>query len=93
MIAMRYGALPVVRHTGGLVDTVPGFTPDLAKGNGFIFHEYTSAALIEAVKKAVGAFKDPKAWQQAMQRVSQLDFSWQSSARKYESAYRQVLKK
>ena len=93
MIAMRYGALPVVRHTGGLVDTVPGFTPDLAKGNGFIFHEYTSAALIEAVKKAVEAFKDPKAWQQAMQRVSQLDFSWQSSARKYESAYHQVLKK
>ena len=93
MIAMHYGALPVVRHTGGLVDTVPRFSPDLTKGSGFIFHEYTPAALIEAAKGAVEAFKNQKAWRQAMQRVSRLDFSWQSSAKKYEAAYRQVLKK
>ena len=93
MIAMRYGALPIVRHTGGLVDTVPEFSPDLSQGNGFVFHEYSPQALIPAVKKAVAAFKDQKAWTQAMKRVSQLDFSWQSSARRYETVYRQVLEK
>jgi starch synthase len=93
MIAMHYGALPIVRHTGGLVDTVPKFSPDMTKGNGFIFHEYTPAALITAVKEAVEAFKNQKSWQQAMLRVSRIDFSWQSSARKYEAAYQKVLKK
>jgi starch synthase len=93
MIAMRYGALPIVRHTGGLVDTVPKLSSDLRDGNGFVFHEYSPAALITAVKEAVEAFKNHKAWLQAAQRVSRLDFSWQSSARKYESAYHQVLKK
>ncbi len=93
MIAMRYGALPIVRHTGGLVDTVPKFNPDLTEGNGFVFHEYTPAALITAVKEAAEAFKNQKAWLQAVQRVSRLDFSWQSSARKYVAAYHQVLKK
>ncbi len=93
MIAIRYGALPIVRHTGGLVDTVPKFNAELTKGNGFVFHEYTSTALIAAVKEAIEAFKDKKAWLQAMQRVNKLDFSWQSSAQKYETAYRQILKK
>jgi starch synthase len=91
MIAMRYGALPVVRHTGGLVDTVPKFSPDLGTGSGFVFHEYTPEALVKAVQEATGAFKNKTKWQRAMQRVSQLDFSWRSSARRYETAYQQVL--
>jgi starch synthase len=93
MIAMRYGALPIVRHTGGLVDTVPAFSPDLRQGNGFVFHEYSPEALIEVIKEASEAFQNKKAWLQAMQRVSRLDFSWQSSARRYETAYQQVLER
>jgi starch synthase len=91
IIAMRYGALPVVRHTGGLVDTVPGYNSDLTQGNGFIFHDYRPEALLKAVREAVTAFKD--AWNRAVRRVSRLDFSWQSSARQYESIYQKVLKK
>jgi starch synthase len=87
LISMRYGALPIVRYTGGLVDTVPELTPDLAQGNGFVFRDYTPEALITAVKKGVDAFKNKKAWNQAMQRVMRLDFSWQASAIKYEAAY------
>jgi len=91
MIAMRYGAVPVVRHTGGLVDTVPGFSPDLKKGHGFIFHEYSSAALLRTVETAVQAFKARDNWFQAVRRLMELDFSWQSSTRVYESLYRQLL--
>jgi starch synthase len=93
IIAMRYGSLPIVRHTGGLVDTVPEFSLDLSKGNGFVFHEYNPAALAEAVKKAVGAFKNKSAWSKAVMRIMNLDFSWQASALKYEAAYKQVLEK
>jgi starch synthase len=87
LISMRYGALPIVRHTGGLVDTVPELTPDLAQGNGFVFRDYAPEALITAVKESVDAFKNKKAWGGAMQRVMRLDFSWQASAAKYEAAY------
>lgn len=91
LIAMRYGALPVVRHTGGLVDTVPEFTSDLSKGNGFAFQEYAPETLIGIVTKAVNAFGNKKAWRQAMQRVMKLDFSWRASAKKYEAAYQRVM--
>lgn len=91
LIAMCYGALPIVRHTGGLVDTVPELTPDLAQGSGFVFRDYAPEALITAVKKGIDAFKNKKAWERAMQRVMKLDFSWQASAAKYEAAYRRVL--
>jgi starch synthase len=93
MIAMRYGALPIVRHTGGLVDTVPALSADLDRGNGFVFHDYSPAAMVTAVKKATEAYRNQAAWTLAVKRVSQLDFSWQSSARRYETVYLQVLEK
>lgn len=91
LIAMRYGALPIVRHTGGLVDTVSELTPDLEEGNGFIFRDYTSEALIAAVKQGIEAFGNKGAWHQAMRRLMRLDFSWRASAIKYERAYRRIL--
>lgn len=91
IIAMRYGALPIVRHTGGLVDTVPELTPDLAQGNGFVFRDYTPEAMIAAVKTAVDAFRGQRGWNQAVQRVMQLDFSWQASTAKYIAAYQGLL--
>ena len=91
LIAMRYGALPVVRHTGGLVDTVKQLTPDLDKGNGFVFQEYNTEALVIAIKQATGVYKNQNSWQQIMQRIMNLDFSWQASALKYEAAYKKVL--
>jgi starch synthase len=93
LIAMRYGAVPVVRHTGGLVDTVPKFNFDLTKGNGFVFHNYSPEALIEAVVDASAAFKNQSTWQAAVQRISSLDLSWTSSAGKYVSAYKMALEK
>jgi starch synthase len=93
MNAMRYGSIPVVRHTGGLVDTVSEFNSDLGSGNGFVFHDYTPTALAEAVTRATQHFRNKPAWNQAVKRVMKLDFSWQNSALKYEKAYRQLLDK
>ncbi len=49
LIAMRYGAIPTVRHTGGLVDTVPPLSADFTAGNGCVFQDYTAEALTTAV--------------------------------------------
>ena len=92
LIAMRYGAIPVVRHTGGLVDTVPELTTDLSRGNGFVFHEYTPEAMVAAVKQGIDILREQKtSWYQAVQRIMKIDFSWQASAPKYEAAYRRAL--
>jgi len=90
LIAMRYGAVPIVRHTGGLVDTVQDLTQDLSKGSGFVFHNYDSEAMFAAILRAVSSYKK-KAWQKVMRRIMALDFSWQASARKYEALYLKAL--
>jgi starch synthase len=90
LIAMKYGAIPVVRHTGGLVDTVQDLTPDLGKGSGFVFQGYDSEAMLAAIQRAVNSY-GKKVWRNVMQRVMALDFSWKASARKYESLYHKVL--
>ncbi len=91
LIAMHYGAIPIVRHTGGLVDTVPQLSLDLETGNGFVFRDYASEALGDAVRRALTAFSDKRAWQRAVKRMMKLDFSWANSARKYETAYQRLL--
>ncbi len=91
MIAMRYGALPVVRNTGGLADTVDNLSSDLKKGSGFIFSEYSAKALSFALKRAVEAFSNKTAWQRTIKRVMDLDFSWQKSAQRYQALYERAL--
>lgn len=87
LIALRYGAIPVVRRTGGLADTVQDVSSDLSTGNGFVFDEYQHEALIEAVKRAVGAFQQKAAWRQLILRGMAADYSWAASARKYQELY------
>ncbi|HEX75258.1 MAG TPA: glycogen synthase GlgA [Dehalococcoidia bacterium] len=91
LIAMRYGAVPVVRRTGGLADTVQDLTQNLGEGTGFVFHDYDSKALVTAIRRAVDAYQEKEAWRKVMQRIMALDFSWQASAKKYESLYYKTL--
>jgi starch synthase len=90
LIAMRYGAIPIVRHTGGLVDTVKDLTPGLGKGSGFVFQDYDPEAMLAAIQRAINSY-GKKAWQDVMRRIMALDFSWKASARKYESLYHKAL--
>lgn len=93
LIAMRYGALPIVRHVGGLVDTVPAFNKELTEGNGFVFHEFSSDALVEAIRDAVQEYSNKVKWYKAVKRVMNLDFSWKRSALRYENIYKRLSKR
>ncbi|MGI8748734.1 MAG: glycogen synthase, partial [Deinococcus sp.] len=84
MIAMRYGILPLVRETGGLVDSVP---PEV----GFRFGPATSAALVAALEEARRESLDRPAWKERVERGVALDFSWDASARQYLEVYQGVL--
>ncbi|MCP2014090.1 starch synthase [Deinococcus sp. HSC-46F16] len=80
MIALRYGSLPVVRATGGLVDTVPGDV-------GFLFGEATPQALTAACAEARRAREDRAEWEDRMARGMELDFGWENPARHYLELY------
>ncbi len=89
MYAMRYGTLPIVRATGGLVDTVVNYDEGSNRGTGFLFREANSAALYQAIGRACATYYDRREEFRAMQlRAMAQDFSWAASAPKYVECYR-----
>jgi starch synthase len=87
MISLRYGTIPIVRSTGGLVDTVSDLTEDPSKGNGFAFRDYARSALIDAVQRAVRSYRAGQGWRPVVQRAMSADLSWKASARQYVALY------
>ena len=87
LYSFKYATVPVVRAVGGLDDTVLEFNPSSAEGNGFKFKEGTREALLTEVKKAVGAYKNKELWYKLLNNGLSCDFSWDSSAEKYEKLY------
>lgn len=83
LIALRYGAIPIVRNTGGLADTVADYRQDPKKANGFIFNEYTPAAFSGAITRALDLFENQTLWRQLTFQAMSCDYSWEASARKY----------
>src|SRR5262245_1750982 len=62
LIALRYGAAPVVRRTGGLADTVTEFDPARRSGTGFLFDAFAVEALLDAVRRVASAHRQPALW-------------------------------
>ena len=88
MYAMRYGTLPVVRATGGLVDTVENFAEGQGRGTGFVFQDATAAALLDTVGWACATYYDrPAEFAGLQQRAMAQDFSWRRSAAEYVRTY------
>jgi len=93
LISFKYGTVPIVRRTGGLADTVHDLDPATGQGNGFIFEDYTAAALTAAVKRALEAYKNKTLWKELQERIMDLNYSWDASAKKYISLYMKALDK
>lgn len=89
LIALRYGTVPLVRHTGGLADTVFDADADAGSdpGNGFVFGPAEPAALAAAARRLVAWYADPERWRELMLRGMSEDHSWAGPARRYEAAY------
>jgi starch synthase len=85
-VAQRYGAPPVARAVGGLVDTVVDCDVRCESGTGFLFDEVSPEALVGAVQRAVAAMKTP-VWGGLRRRVMRLDVSWERPARRYARLY------
>jgi starch synthase len=90
MLALRYGAVPVVRRTGGLADTVVDYELDPARGNGFVFEEPTAERLAKAIRRALDYYGRPERWQELVARAMRIDFSWERTADQYHALYQQA---
>ena len=91
MIALRYGAIPLVRETGGLIDTVEPFNHQYLKGNGFVFKEHCKRSMIFALNEAIALYeKDKETWNKLVERAMNQDFSWTASAKKYVELYNEL---
>jgi starch synthase len=90
MIAMRYGALPVVRKTGGLADTVQDFDARTGEGNGFTFDDYDAWSFYAAIVRAIETFKYKDTWRALMTKDMLADYSWKASAREYIKVFKQA---
>lgn len=92
MIAMEYGALPIVRKTGGLADTVF----DLDDGskpyddrNGFVFEGADNGALSQCMNRAFDSFKHRQQdFRQCQERVMQTDNTWEKAGQEYVRLYK-----
>ncbi|MBN1333446.1 MAG: glycogen synthase [Synergistales bacterium] len=89
LIALRYGAVPIVRETGGLSDTIVDVHGD-PEGYGYLFHDYSSHAIIQTCLRALADFHDPSKWENIVLKGMKKDFSWNNSAMEYVKLYRHI---
>ena len=88
LYSLRYGTLPIVRATGGLVDTVASYDEASGGGTGFVFADLSPDALANTMGWALSTWYDRPAHVQAMRRrAMSLDYSWDAAAAAYERLY------
>ncbi|MCD7813919.1 MAG: glycogen synthase GlgA [Lachnospiraceae bacterium] len=92
IISLRYGTVPIVRETGGLKDTVEPYNEYESTGTGFSFANYNAHEMYFTVQRAMNLYHNKKReWNKMIDRGMAMDFSWNSSARKYEELYNWLL--
>jgi starch synthase len=88
LLGLRYGAIPIVRRTGGLADTVVEW--DGQRGNGFLFEEPEPGALLEAIERARAVYREPARWWRLVRSAMSCDVSWEQPAEEYLAVYERV---
>lgn len=97
LISLKYGTIPVVRHTGGLADTI--FDVDdsglpFEQTNGYSFQHPDNQGVEYALDRALTCWKnDPKKWNRLVLQGMRLDFSWVKSTEQYVGVYNKVLRR
>ena len=91
LIALRYGAIPVVRETGGLKDTIIPYNKFDKTGNGFGFRNYNSYELLIALESALEIYKNKEEWNNLVKNAMNCDNSWSKSAGEYLNLYNELI--
>ncbi len=87
LIAMRYGTIPIVRETGGLVDTVPPLNPQTLEGMGITFKAFNAHDMLDAVMRGADFYKNKKALDKFRAKIMRFDSGWREPAKRYMEIY------
>ena len=91
LYSLRYGTPPIVRATGGLIDTVENYDEATGGGTGFVFHDLTADGLANTIGWALATWYDrPRHIGLMRRRAMTRDFSWDRAAEEYERLYRRA---
>lgn len=91
MIAARYGAIPMVRKTGGLKDSIVDFS--LPNGIGYTFDGLDANEMLNMIKRALSDYQNQENWSDLVSRTMNADFGWSTSAKQYLSLYEKIIVK
>jgi len=91
LIAMRYGTVPIVRETGGLVDTVAPLNTETLEGRGFTFKVFNAHDMLNAVERARDFFYDGDKLKKHRIQIMKIDSSWTEPAEKYMGLYKEIV--
>jgi starch synthase len=89
--SLKYGAVPVVRATGGLDDTIEEWNPAQQTGTGFKFKGLDPGALLASLDRALAAFADKAGWKRLMRNGMAQSYSWEQPAREYAGVYEEAV--
>jgi len=90
LISFKYATVPIANKTGGLADTVLEYDPATGDGNGFVFYGSDPKRFLDAIKRAVFAYRDKPKWKGLITKIAGYDFSWNKSAREYCNLYEKL---
>ncbi|MDR2772505.1 MAG: glycogen synthase [Elusimicrobiota bacterium] len=93
MIALTYGAIPIVNRTGGLSDTIQSFNSETGEGNGFVFNITYGENFVETILKSAQVFNDRHQWAQLMTNAFNSKFTWDDSVEYYQEMYQYLISK
>lgn len=91
LIAMRYGAVPIVRETGGLNDTVQSFNEFTKEGTGFTFKNFNAHDMLYTIQRARSFYEQKEIWKKITEQAMSRDYSWAKSAFKYNQLYDELM--
>jgi starch synthase len=88
--SLKYGAVPIVRATGGLDDTIEEWDAAKGTGTGFKFEGYDAKDLLAEIDRALEAFRDKEGWTRLMRNGMARDYSWSGPAKEYVKVYEEA---
>ncbi len=88
LYSMRYGTIPLVHDVGGLADSVIDYSEK--GGTGFKFHDYTAAAFLESLNRALKVYRNAARWKLLIKRAMKQDFSVVHMAKDYIALYEKI---
>lgn len=93
LYSLRYGAIPIVRETGGLLDTIIDYNKDEEQGTGFSFINFNEKDFLDAINRALEVYNDTKAFNALIRHGMEQRFSWHKAADSYMIKYENLLSK